>query len=66
VPASSRFNVPVGQDFPDVAGRRFSIVVEAGDLVPVDLVVESAMYWNANGILWAAGTNAPATRLPYP
>ena len=66
VPASSRFNVPVGQDFPDVVGRRFSVLVEAGDLIPVDLVVESAMYWNANGILWAAGTNAPATRLPYP
>jgi hypothetical protein len=47
-------------------GRRFSILVEAGDLVPVDLVVESAMSWNAYGILWAAGTKAPATRLPYP
>jgi hypothetical protein len=66
VPGSSRFNVAVGQDFPDAVGRRFSILVEAGDLIPVDLVVESAMYWNANGVLWAAGTNAPATRLPYP
>jgi hypothetical protein len=66
VPASSRFNVSVGQDFSDAVGRRFSVLVEAGDLIPVDLVVESAMYWNANGVVWAAGTNAPATRLPYP
>jgi hypothetical protein len=66
VPASSRFNVSVAQDFADAAGRRFSVLVEAGDLVPVDLVVESAMYWHANGVVWGAGTNAPATRLPYP
>jgi hypothetical protein len=28
------------------------------------IVVERSMYANANGVIWAAGTNATATRLP--
>ena len=28
------------------------------------IVVERAMYWDAGGQMWAAGTNAAATRLP--
>jgi hypothetical protein len=37
-----------------------------GALITSDqpIVVERAMYWNANGEVWAAGTNATATRLP--
>ena len=31
---------------------------------PAQIVVERAMYANANGIIWAAGTNALATKLP--
>jgi hypothetical protein len=27
-------------------------------------VVEKAMYWNAVGAIWAAGTNVTATRMP--
>jgi len=27
-------------------------------------VVERSMYWNANGVVWAAGTNLLATPLP--
>ena len=30
------------------------------------IVVERSLYSNANGIIWAAGTNATATRLPEP
>jgi hypothetical protein len=61
--ASSRFNVDVGAEFPEAAGRRFGAIVESLGPSPVDLVVERAMYWNALGVTWAAGTNALATRI---
>ena len=63
IPANSRFNVPVGNDFPESAGRRFGAIVESGGLHPALLVVERAMYWDAGGVTWAAGTNALATKL---
>ena len=50
----------VGLDFPEAVGRRFGAVV-VGDN---DFIVERAMYWDANGVHWAAGTNALAARRP--
>jgi hypothetical protein len=41
--------------------RRFGVIVDSGGL---PIVVERAMYSNANGITWAAGTAAVATPLP--
>ena len=61
VPAQSRFNVPVMQDFPDAVGRRFGAIVDSLGPTPAQLVVERAMYSNAGGVTWAAGTNALAT-----
>ena len=63
VAANSRFNVPVGWYFPQAAGRRFGAVVESLGASPAQIVVERAMYWDAAGQRWAAGTNALATRL---
>jgi hypothetical protein len=63
IPAKSRFNVPVGVDFPEAAGRRFGVIVESLGEMPAQIVVERAMYWDAAGQTWAAGTNALATRL---
>jgi hypothetical protein len=63
IPAQSRFNVPVGVDFPQAAGRRFGAVVESLGATPAQIVVERAMYWNAAGQHWAAGTNALATKI---
>ena len=63
--ANSRFNVDVGTEFPGAAGRRFGAVitsVSTGGGVPL-IVVERAMYSYALGVVWAAGTNALATRL---
>lgn len=61
LPARSRVNVAVGPDFGnDVAGRRFGTLVESNG---VQIVVERAMYSNAGGVHWAAGTDALATRL---
>lgn len=59
VAAQSRFNVSVRDEFPAAEARRFGAVVESVG-APVDLVVERAMYSNAPGVIWAAGTNALA------
>jgi hypothetical protein len=63
VPANSRFNVPVGGFFAVAAGRRFGAMVESLGVSPAQIVVERAMYWDAAGQVWAAGTNALATRV---
>ena len=39
-------------------------MVESLGATPAQIVVERAMYSNANGVVWAAGTNALATKLP--
>ena len=39
------------------------MIVESIGGAPAQIVVERAMYSNANGVHWAAGTNALATRL---
>jgi uncharacterized protein (DUF1800 family) len=56
LPARSRSTIAVAADVPSSRGRRFSVLVEslAPDLV--EIVVERAMYSNAEGRLWAAGT----------
>ena len=58
----SRFNVSVRDEFPAASGKRFGATVESLGTTPADLVVERAMYSNALGVTWAAGTNALATR----
>jgi hypothetical protein len=40
------------------------MIVESLGASPIEIVVERAMYSNADGVVWAAGTNALATRLP--
>jgi uncharacterized repeat protein (TIGR01451 family) len=61
--ANSRTNVPVGQDFPEAAGKKFGVVVESLGTTPAQIVVERAMYSSAAGAVWAAGSNALGTRL---
>ena len=60
----SRFNVDVRTEFAAALDRRFGALVESQGASTAQLVVERAMYWNASGQDWAAGTNALATRLP--
>ena len=60
---SSRANVPVGLEFPAAAGQRFGAVVESVGADPVPLIVERAMYNDAGGVRWAAGTSAFGTLL---
>ena len=64
LPANSRTTVPLHarQGF---AGGRYGVVVESIDTMPLaQLVVERAMYWDAGGATWAAGTNLLATPVP--
>ena len=63
VDARSRTTLHMGTRFPSTAGRRFSTLVESLGDVPVPIVVERAMYWDANGVVWAAGTAALGARL---
>jgi len=71
VPGNSRFNVPIlTTDVPDnpgimrvPRGTRFSAVIESLGGTPAQIVVERAMYWNAQGQLWAAGSDLLATKL---
>ena len=61
----SRTNVMPEAQVPGAANRRWATVVESVDSgagLP-QIVVERAMYWNAAGQFWAAGTNALATKL---
>jgi hypothetical protein len=56
----TRFNVHVNTMIPELANEAFSVRVDAS--VPV--LVERSMYGNANGVIWATGTNVNGTRLP--
>ena len=53
----------MGGEFPNTEGTRFSVLVEGQGSPAPELVVERAMYSNANNVTWAAGTNALATPL---
>lgn len=64
VGARSRFQVNMGDAFPQASGRRFAVTVEALGETPAQLVVERAVYSNARGVSWAAGSNALGTLLP--
>ncbi|MFN8058355.1 MAG: hypothetical protein U0Q12_04270 [Vicinamibacterales bacterium] len=58
--ANSRFTLDVAARVPQAAGKRFGAVVESSGPNPIDLVVERAVYSDAGGVTWAAGTNALA------
>lgn len=72
--ANSRFNVPIGAPveaggfgLEAVAGRAFGCVVESmspqAGVAPAQIVVERAMYSDAGGVRWAAGTALLTTRI---
>lgn len=63
--ASTRFNIAPAADefFPETPGKRFGMLIESVGPTPAQIVVERAMYSDAGGVHWAAGTNALATRL---
>ena len=63
VAAASRITVGIngsGSDVPELANEDFGARIESTH----PIVAERSMYSDANGAMWAAGTNATATRLP--
>jgi hypothetical protein len=56
----SRLNIASGA-FPELANSNFSTIVESPN---TGISVESAIYWNADGVVWEGGGNTVATRLP--
>jgi glucose/arabinose dehydrogenase len=61
VPGNTRFNVSAGpgSNVPELAHERFGAIVSSTG----PIVVERALYLNANGVVWSAGTNATGTPL---
>jgi autotransporter-associated beta strand protein len=62
VPPTSRFTLDVKSLVPEIQNQSFAALIAVTNNVPI--AVERSMYWNANGVFWAGGTNALATRLP--
>jgi autotransporter-associated beta strand protein len=62
VPPTSRFNIDVAGVVPELRDESFGARIEVTNGVPI--AVERSLYWDANGIFWAGGTNALATPLP--
>jgi hypothetical protein len=60
---NSRRTLNIGGEFPEAAGRAFGVLVESLGTSPASLVVEGAVYQDAAGVQWAAGSNQLATRL---
>jgi YVTN family beta-propeller protein len=63
VPAASRRNVAVAglaSDVPELINASFGTLIESTQ----PIAVERSMYSDAGGLVWAAGTNVTATRLP--
>jgi hypothetical protein len=63
VPAARRITIAINgsaSDVPELADEAFGTLIESTQ----PIVVERSMYSDANGVIWAAGTNATATRLP--
>jgi autotransporter-associated beta strand protein len=62
VDPASRYNVSVGPGslVPELQNEEFGAVITSTQ----PLAVERALYSDANGQVWAAGTNATAARLP--
>lgn len=61
VPATSRFNIDVKVEVPELANSSFGADIEVLNEVPI--AVERSLYWNALGALWSGGSNALATPL---
>ncbi|MGV3516797.1 hypothetical protein [Luteitalea sp.] len=62
VSPTSRFNIWVNAMVPELADEEFGVLIEV--LNGVDVAVERALYWTSEGVAFAGGTNATATRLP--
>jgi hypothetical protein len=59
---TSRVNIWANGDVPELGEGTFGADIRVVNYQPI--AVEKALYWDAEGVTWAAGTNVIATRLP--
>ncbi len=59
LPANSRTTLPI-----TTGGATFGVLVTSSGASPVQLVVESAVYRSADGVLWSSGSNSLGTPIP--
>ena len=52
----------VKSSVPELRDSAFGARIEVTNAVPI--AVERSLYWNANGVFWAGGSNALGTPLP--
>jgi len=65
IAATSRLNIAItgaDSDVPELTDEAFGTRIDSTQ----PIIVERSMYTDANGVTWAAGTNATATHLPDP
>ena len=63
VAPTSRATVSIsgaGSDVPELVDEHFGVAIASTQ----PIAVERSLYSSVNGVMWAAGTNATATRLP--
>jgi subtilisin-like proprotein convertase family protein len=63
LPRTSRLTIQ-SADIAELREGVFGAEIQVLNFQPI--AVEKALYWNADGEIWAAGTNVTATRLPPP
>jgi hypothetical protein len=63
LPPSSRTSVPIANVFPGANDRRFGVRVDSLGPMPAQLIVESAVYGDHNGVVWASGTAVLGKRI---
>ncbi len=61
VAPTSRFNIDVSHEAPELDGERYGMLIDSTNDVPI--VIERSMYWNSGGLVWSGGTNATGVRL---
>jgi hypothetical protein len=54
-------NIDVNE-IPELAGHAFGTLIESTN--GIEITTERSMYWDANGVFWAAGITTAGTRLP--
>jgi hypothetical protein len=59
---TSRFQIWVNEELPELGIGVFGAEVQVSNFQPI--VVEKALYWDSEGLVWAGGTNVTATPLP--
>jgi hypothetical protein len=61
VGASSRLTIDTGE-LPELNDRAFSARIAVTNGMPI--LVERSMYWSANGVAWAGGSNSGGVLVP--